>query len=145
MTTHHYAIGPSARNVKPVRRPSSRANLAASADAAEIARLYAALGSISEYDNPRTARLLAAGLDKMSKKLIEEAGEVVLEAVHDRGHGVIRESADLIYHLVVLWHECGVAPNEVWGEMRRRADLLGIAEKLPKPSKHPAPRPRPNH
>jgi hypothetical protein len=43
-----------------------------------------------------------------------------------------RESADLIYQLVVLWHECGITPDEVWAEMHRRADKLGIAEKLPK-------------
>ncbi len=39
--------------------------------------------------------------------------------------------------LVVLWHECGISPDEVWAEMRRRADKLGIAEKLPKsPGRH---------
>ena len=45
---------------------------------------------------------------------------------------MVRESADLIYQLVVLWHECGIAPDEVWDEMHQRADTLGIAEKLPK-------------
>jgi phosphoribosyl-ATP pyrophosphohydrolase len=106
------------------------------ADATEIARLYAALEHVSEDHNPRTARLLAAGIDKMCKKLIEEAGEVALDALGGRRHGVIRESADLIYHLVVLWRECGVEPADVWVEMRRRADALGIAEKLPKTLKH---------
>jgi phosphoribosyl-ATP pyrophosphohydrolase len=47
---------------------------------------------------------------------------------------VIRESADLVYQLVVLWRECDIDPDEVWAEMRRRADQLGIAEKLPKTS-----------
>jgi phosphoribosyl-ATP pyrophosphohydrolase len=45
---------------------------------------------------------------------------------------VIRESADLIYNLVVLWVASGVDPKEVWAEMTRRERLLGIAEKLPK-------------
>jgi len=41
--------------------------------------------------------------------------------------------------LVVLWHECGIAPDEIWAEMRRSADKLGLAEKLPKsPSRHPS-------
>jgi phosphoribosyl-ATP pyrophosphohydrolase len=102
------------------------------ADASEIARLYDALDCVSEHDNPRTARLLACGRTKIAQKLIEEAGEIALEAVRHRTRNVVRESADLVYHLVVLWHECGIAPDEVWTEMRRRADKLGIAEKLPK-------------
>jgi phosphoribosyl-ATP pyrophosphohydrolase len=99
------------------------------ADAAEIARLYDALDYVSGRDNPRTAPLLACGRGKIAQKLIEEAGE--LEAVRHRSRSVVRESADLGYQLVVLWHECGIAPDEVWAEMRRRADKLGIAEKLP--------------
>jgi phosphoribosyl-ATP pyrophosphohydrolase len=106
----------------------------AAADANEIARLYDALDRVSERHNPRTARLLASGCPKMAQKLMEEAGEVALEAVRHRSRAVIRESADLVYHLVVLWRECGIAPDEVWAEMRRRAEMLGIAEKLPKPS-----------
>src|SRR6516164_10723065 len=102
------------------------------ADAAEIARLYADLDRVNERDNPRTARLLACGRSKLAQKLVEEAAETTLEAVRHRSRGVVRESADLVYHLVVLWHDCGVTPDEVWAEMRRRADKLGIAEKLPK-------------
>jgi phosphoribosyl-ATP pyrophosphohydrolase len=109
------------------------------AEAAEIARLYEALDCINERDNPRTARLLACGRSKIAQKLIEEAGETALEAVRPRSRHVVRESADLIYHMVVLWHECGITPEEIWAEMRRRADKLGIAEKLPKaPDRHVA-------
>ena len=107
------------------------------ADAAEIARLYDALDCVNEKDHPRTARLLACGRSKIAQKLIEEAGEIALEAVRHRSRSVVRESADLLYHLVVLWHECGITPDEVWAEMRWRADKLGIAEKLPKsPGRH---------
>ena len=83
----------------------------------------------------RTARLLRAGRAKSGKKLAEEAVEVVIAAMHGERDAVVRESADLIYHLVVLWRECGVAPDEVFEEMRERAKLLGIAEKLPKQPK----------
>ena len=108
------------------------------ADEAEIARLYDDLDRVNERDNPRTARLLTCGRSKLAQKLVEEAAETALEAARHRSRGVIRESADLVYHLVVLWHECGVTPDEVWAEMRRRADKLGIAEKLPKsPGRHP--------
>jgi phosphoribosyl-ATP pyrophosphohydrolase len=54
--------------------------------------------------------------------------------VRHRSRSVVRESVDLVYHLVVLWHECGIAPDEVWAEMRLPADKLGLAEKLPKSS-----------
>ena len=107
------------------------------ADAAEVARFYDALDGVSERDNPRTARLRSCSRSKIAQKLIEEAGEIALEAVRHRSRSVVRESADLIYHLIVLWHECGIAPDEVWAEMRWRADKLGLAEKLPKsPGRH---------
>jgi phosphoribosyl-ATP pyrophosphohydrolase len=102
------------------------------ADAAEIGRLYDALHCVNEKDNPRTARLLACGRSKIAQKLIEEAGEIALAAPRHRSRSVVRESADLVYQLVVLWHECGITPDEVWAEMQQRADKLGIAEKLPK-------------
>jgi phosphoribosyl-ATP pyrophosphohydrolase len=45
---------------------------------------------------------------------------------------VVRESADLLYNLTVLWAAAGVKPEDVWREMERREEMLGIAEKLPK-------------
>ena len=80
----------------------------------------------------RTARLLRAGRGKMAKKLAEEAIEVVIDAMHGETEAVIRESADLMYNLVVLWVEAGVEPKDVWAEMARRERLFGIAEKVPK-------------
>ena len=101
-------------------------------DATEIGRLYDDLARVSEQSNPRTARLLSCSRAKLAQKLMEEAGETAIEAVRHRSRAVVRESADLLYQLVVLWRECGITPDEVWSEMRRRADKLGIAEKLPK-------------
>src|SRR5215468_7693833 len=80
----------------------------------------------------RTARLLRAGRAKMAKKLAEEAVEVIIDAMHGSREAVVRESADLLYNLVVLWVSAGVQPKDVWREMDRRERLLGIAEKLPK-------------
>ena len=68
----------------------------------------------------------------MGKKLVEEAVEVMIDALSEDKEAIIRESADLIYHLVALWAACGVLPNEVWREMERRERLFGIAEKLQK-------------
>ncbi len=68
----------------------------------------------------------------MAKKLAEEAVEVVIDAMHGQPEAVVRESADLLYNLVVLWVHTGVHPDQVWAEMRRRDLLFGIAEKVPK-------------
>jgi phosphoribosyl-ATP pyrophosphohydrolase len=97
-------------------------------------RLYQAVLAARTADpaTSRTARLLRAGRTKMAKKLAEEAVEVVIDAVNGHSDAVARESADLLYNLVVLWVEAGVHPNDVWAEMARREQLLGIAEKLPK-------------
>jgi phosphoribosyl-ATP pyrophosphohydrolase len=99
-----------------------------------VARLYDAVVAVRGADpaKSRTARLLRAGRAKMAKKLAEEAVEVVIDAMHGQPEAVIRESADLLYNLVVLWVHAGVHPDEVWAEMRRREQLFGIAEKLPK-------------
>ncbi len=87
------------------------------------------------HDDPstsRTARLLRSGRNKMAKKLAEEAVEVVIDAMNGGREAVIRESADLIYNLVVLWVATNIRPDDVWKEMDRRERLLGIAEKVPK-------------
>ncbi len=124
----------SANDARPAA--TSAAELCASATIDEIERLYAALDRVRSDTNPRTAQLLECGKRKMGQKLIEEASEVAFEGLRHRARGVVRESADLIYHLVVLWRECGVTPSEVWDEMRERAQTLGIAEKLPKRTKN---------
>ena len=80
----------------------------------------------------RTAKLMRAGRSKMAKKLAEEAIEVVIDAMNGDREAVTRESADLLYNLVVLWAEAGVRPQDVFAEMARRERLFGLAEKLPK-------------
>jgi phosphoribosyl-ATP pyrophosphohydrolase len=97
-------------------------------------RLYQAVLAAQTADPAvsRTARLLRAGRGKMAKKLAEEAVEVVIDAMNGQNDAVVRESADLIYNLVVLWVSTGINPNDVWTEMDRREQLFGIAEKLPK-------------
>ena len=97
-----------------------------------VERLYDGVIAAKHGDptRSRTARLLRSGRAKMAKKLAEEAVEVIIDAMHGGRDAVIRESADLLYHLVVLWGSAGVSPKEVWKEMDRRERLLGIAEKL---------------
>src|SRR5262252_10512011 len=99
-----------------------------------VDRLYQAVMTARTADpaTSRTARLLRSGRSKMAKKLAEEAVEVVIDAMHGHSDAVVRESADLIYNLVVLWVASNVHPKDVWSEMERRERMLGIAEKLPK-------------
>lgn len=80
----------------------------------------------------RTAQLLRDGNPKISKKVVEEAAEVALDSVVADRDGVIRESADLIYNLTVLWVWMGILPSEVWHEMEDREESLGLAAKRPK-------------
>jgi phosphoribosyl-ATP pyrophosphohydrolase len=115
-------------------RPSTGKSITASA--AVLEELCRALSQISAAGHPRTFRLLQSGRRKAARKVVEEACEVTIEAVKRDSDGVVRESADLLYHLVVLWFHLGIEPIEVWQEMQTRADTLGIAEKLPKPTGH---------
>ena len=99
-----------------------------------ITRLYQAALACG-HDDPstsRTARLLRSSRSKMAKKLAEEAVEVVIDAMHGDRDAVVKESADLLYNLVILWISSGIRPEDVWKEMDRRERLLGIAEKVPK-------------
>lgn len=110
-------------------RPDAQTSLASHG---ELERLYLSLSAVTPENHPRTARLLAASTRKAAQKVIEDAGEVALEAVKHNAQAIVHESADLLYHLVALWHRAGVDPDSVWIEMRRRAEELGIAEKPPK-------------
>ena len=99
-----------------------------------IDRLFMAVTAAKDADpaGSRTAQLFRAGRAKMAKKLAEEAVEVVIDSMNGDRSSVVKESADLIYNLVVLWVASGIRPEDVWKEMDRRERLLGIAEKVPK-------------
>ena len=99
-----------------------------------LERLFAAVLTARDLDpaDSRTARLYQRGRAKMAKKLAEEAIEVAIDAVRGDSAAVVRESADLLYNLTVLWAAMGLQPADIWREMERREHLLGIAEKMPK-------------
>lgn len=100
-----------------------------------LARLAAAIAEVrvGARLSPRTAKLLASDIGKMSKKVVEEAAEVAIDAVRGDRAAVVNESVDLLYNLGVVWSALGIAPGEVWAEMDRREAVLGMVEKLPKP------------
>jgi phosphoribosyl-ATP pyrophosphohydrolase len=76
-----------------------------------------------------TASLLAGGTDKIAQKLGEEAVETIIAAIAETPERVSSESADLLYHLMVLWADAGVDPSDVWAELAGREGTSGIAEK----------------
>jgi phosphoribosyl-ATP pyrophosphohydrolase len=76
-----------------------------------------------------TARLFAKGKKKIAQKVGEEAVEVVIDGVRGDREGVIAESGDLLYHLLVLWAALDVKPEEVWAALRAREGISGLAEK----------------
>ncbi|CAE8737059.1 unnamed protein product [Polarella glacialis] len=76
-----------------------------------------------------TSRLLAKGPDKCAQKVGEEATEVCIEAAARRHQGVVTESADLLFHLLVLWASLGIEPKQVFDELARREGLSGVVEK----------------
>lgn len=99
-----------------------------------IDRLYHSV-QLAKGETPpesRTAQLLRDGNPKIAKKVVEEASEVSLDAVVSDRDGVIRESVDLIYNLMVLWVWMGITPAEIWAEMEHREQTIGLAGKLPK-------------
>jgi phosphoribosyl-ATP pyrophosphohydrolase len=76
-----------------------------------------------------SARLLSRGTAKVAQKFGEEAVECLIEAVAGNRDALVAESADVLYHLIVLWVSAGVSPDEVWDELKRREGISGIAEK----------------
>ncbi|MGA8615476.1 MAG: phosphoribosyl-ATP diphosphatase [Xanthobacteraceae bacterium] len=99
-----------------------------------ITRLYRQ-AQACRHDSPAispTARLIRSGRNKVVQKFAEEAIEVVIDAIHGDGDAITKQSADLIYNLVVLWISADIRPEVVWKEMDRRGWLLSISEKKPK-------------
>ena len=76
-----------------------------------------------------TARLFLRGRAKIAQKLGEEAVEALIEGLRGDRAGLVGESADLLYHLLVLWADAGIAPADVAAELERREGRAGLDEK----------------
>ncbi|WP_395677803.1 phosphoribosyl-ATP diphosphatase [Inquilinus sp.] len=105
-------------------------------DARVLDRLAAVIRSRQGADpaSSYTAKLFARGRPKIAQKLGEEAVETVIEALRDDPGAIASESADLLYHLLVLWADAGVAPETVWAVLEAREGTSGIAEKAARPT-----------
>jgi phosphoribosyl-ATP pyrophosphohydrolase len=105
--------------------------LATGPAAAVLDRLWSVVMSRRSADPAvsHSARLLSRGTAKVAQKFGEESVECLIEAVAGNKDSVVAESADVLYHLIVLWVACGIGPEQVWEELKRREGISGIAEK----------------
>ena len=81
-----------------------------------------------DKENSYTSSLLT---DKnlLAKKIGEESIEVILEYLDNNKNKIINESADLLYHLCVMWISADIKPVDVWDELHRRKGISGLEEK----------------
>ncbi|RFD18963.1 phosphoribosyl-ATP diphosphatase [Komagataeibacter melaceti] len=98
-------------------------------------RLFAVVESRRGTDPSisHSARLLARGRRKIAQKFGEEAVECLIEAVAGNRDELVSESADVLYHLIVMWVDAGVTSADVWAELQRREGTSGVAEKASRP------------
>ncbi|HUC63417.1 MAG TPA: phosphoribosyl-ATP diphosphatase [Alphaproteobacteria bacterium] len=96
-----------------------------------LARLFAIIESRKGADPSvsRTALLFHRGVPRIAQKVGEEAVEAVIAATRGSADEVVTESADLLYHLLVLWSAMGLKPEDVYAELVRREGTSGIEEK----------------
>ena len=94
-------------------------------------RLFATIAARKGADpaSSYTAKLLAEGVEKCAKKFGEEATETVIAAISRDKTELAKESADVLYHLLVLWAASGVTPEEVYAVLRAREGRSGLEEK----------------
>lgn len=98
---------------------------------ATLERLAAIVASRRAADPEASyvAKLFVKGRAKIAQKVGEEAVEAVIAAIEDDREGLIGESADLLFHLSVLWADAGITPDDIDAELARREGVSGIAEK----------------
>ncbi len=112
-------------------KPQTPAAAMADWDARILDELYALIESRRGADpgSSYTAKLFAKGEAKIAQKLGEEAVETVIEGIRNDPEALASESADLLYHLLVLWAARGVRPEQVWEKLLQRKGTSGLAEK----------------
>jgi phosphoribosyl-ATP pyrophosphohydrolase len=94
-------------------------------------KLYDAIASRRSADpaTSYTAQLMSEGTAKCAQKIGEEAVEAAIAAIQNKHEDLVCESADLIYHLLVLLAVQDVKPSEVYAELARRQGCSGLEEK----------------
>jgi phosphoribosyl-ATP pyrophosphohydrolase len=123
------------------KRKLAAAPADADASAAVLDRIWAVVMRRRNADPEvsHSARLLSRGTAKIAQKFGEEAVECLIEATRRDPDALVAESADVLYHLIVMWVDGGVRPEDVWQELHRREGLSGVAEKASRVGSPPPP------
>ena len=95
-----------------------------------IEKLFDDLSKKKKFDkkNSYTSSLLT-NKNLLAKKTGEESIEVILEYLDDNKKKIIKETADLLYHLCVMWISADIKPDDLWDELHRRKGISGLEEK----------------
>lgn len=98
-------------------------------------RLFATIAARKGGDPTQsyTAKLLAQGVEKCAKKFGEEATETVIAAIQRDKTELAKESADVLYHMAVLWAASGITPEDVYAVLKSREGVSGLDEKAARP------------
>jgi phosphoribosyl-ATP pyrophosphohydrolase len=118
------------RRPYPLEPPLLPRILAPHASPEVLNRLWAIIESRKNADPEvsHSARLLARGTARVAQKLGEEAVECLIEAMTGNRAGLIGESADVLYHLLVTWVAAGIRPEEIWQELQNRERVSHLTE-----------------
>lgn len=103
----------------------------AKTDPDALARLFAVIEQRRGGDPAKSyvAKRLGQGTHKIAQKVGEEAVECALAAVDGGKNDLVSESADLLFHLMILWADAGIKPEDVYAELAKREGVSGLDEK----------------
>ena len=89
--------------------------------------------TLTERKNSSVQKSYTSYLNKnpelLAKKIVEESSELIIDFIKKNKEGVIKESSDLLYHLLVIWTSIGIEPEEIWKELSSRKSISGLQEK----------------
>ena len=89
--------------------------------------------TLTERKNSSVQKSYTSYLNKnpelLAKKIVEESSELIIDFIKKNKEGVIKESSDLLYHLLVIWTSIGIEPEEIWNELSSRKSISGLQEK----------------
>ena len=89
--------------------------------------------TLTERKNSSVQKSYTSYLNKnpevLAKKIVEESSELIIDFIKKNKEGVIKESSDLLYHLLVIWISIGIKPEEIWNELSSRKSMSGLQEK----------------
>ena len=88
---------------------------------------------LTERKNSSVQKSYTSYLNKnpelLAKKIVEESSELIIDFIKKNKEGVIKESSDLLYHLLVIWTSIGIEPEDIWNELSSRKSISGLQEK----------------